>query len=82
MARPCIRSGRRTPVSDELGRRRQAALADLEAHWGSAYIIWTDEQGNWRALSRLDPKGPLLSALSEPELRLMIRADYDKRNRG
>jgi hypothetical protein len=53
------------------------ALAELEWHWGSAYLIANPEPGAWIA-QRRDDFGTLRAA-SVDELWQAIRADYAAR---
>jgi hypothetical protein len=52
------------------------ALADLQWHWGSAYLI-TGAAGHWVAQRRDD--GRTLTARGPGELRELITEDYEAR---
>jgi hypothetical protein len=54
-------------------------LADLRAHWGSAYVIMRRTGGGWQARPHGLGTSALLRAETLEELRLAIRADYDRR---
>jgi hypothetical protein len=66
------------PVTAEIARRDAERLADLKEHWGSAYMIWRTHDAGWRAAYRADVQSGL-SADTAEDLRLLIRADYDRR---
>jgi hypothetical protein len=66
-------------MSDEIDGIAARALADLDYHWGSTYLITRDPAGTWLALPRMLPAGPPLTAATPGELRVLIRADYDRR---
>jgi hypothetical protein len=53
----------------------EEALADLEFHWGGAYVIGCKADGTWWA-GRRDRIGALLTADSAEELRAEMQADY------
>lgn len=50
-------------------------LAELEWHWGEAYRIAHDDDGEWRAMRR-QLGATILTAETATELRDLIHADY------
>jgi hypothetical protein len=68
-------------MSAELARLDAERLADLRYHWRSAYYI-VHFGRTWLAWWRDGPRVDLsaeLEADTAAELRLLIRADYDRR---
>lgn len=57
----------------------EAKLADLKEHWGSAYVFWRGIGGTWCARRRDSPGAEPLVAYSDHDLRLLVRADHDRR---
>lgn len=62
----------------ELTPADKEALAELEFHWGGAYVIGRDGNGTWWA-ARRDRIGEVITATSAEELHALIRADYNTR---
>jgi hypothetical protein len=62
-----------TTVEAEIRKARDAALNDLDGHWGDTYDLAVTAAG-WVAM-RLDT-GRFLVAASPGELRVLIVADY------
>ena len=65
-------------MTDELDRLAARAVADLDWHWGSAYVITHTADGMFHAMRRALP-ATCLTAATPDELRTLIRADYDAR---
>jgi len=67
------KSAARPMESTRIALSDTAALADLQAHWGSAYVIGLDGD-IWSATFR--GTADELRAHTSLELRILIRADY------
>lgn len=65
-------------MNEEIEELAARAVADIDYHWGSAYVIWHSPDG-FHALPKFGDDVAPLSAPTAPKLRVMIRADYEKR---